>query len=95
MPSFTASLADEAATLALGQALARILQPGLVIHLHGELGAGKTCLTRALLHAAGYSGRVKSPTYTLMEPYTITLEGQLIALLMPIKLGVRTRSRAR
>ncbi len=42
MPSFTALLADEAATLALGQALARILQPGLVIHLHGELGAGKT-----------------------------------------------------
>ena len=81
MPSLTASLADEAATLALGQALARILQPGLVMHLHGELGAGKTCLTRALLHAAGYSGRVKSPTYTLMEPYTITLEGQSIALL--------------
>ena len=81
MPSFTALLADEAATLALGQALARILQPGLVIHLHGELGAGKTCLTRALLHATGYGGRVKSPTYTLMEPYTITLEGQAIALL--------------
>ena len=81
MQTFTALLADEAATLSLGQALARILQPGLVIHLHGELGAGKTCLTRALLHAAGYSGRVKSPTYTLMEPYTITLEGQSIALL--------------
>ena len=81
MPSLTALLADEAATLALGQALARILQPGLVLHLHGELGAGKTCLTRALLHAAGYVGRVKSPTYTLMEPYTISLEGQSIALL--------------
>lgn len=76
MPSFIALLADEAATLALGKALARILQPGLVLHLHGELGAGKTCLTRALLHAAGYAGRVKSPTYTLMEPYTVTLQGK-------------------
>lgn len=81
MPSFTALLVDEAATLSLGEALARILHPGLVLHLHGELGAGKTCLTRALLHAAGYVGRVKSPTYTLMEPYTIMLQGQSTAIL--------------
>jgi len=68
-------LHDEAGTTALGAALARVLVPGLVIHLHGDLGAGKTALTRALLHAAGHAGHVKSPTYTLAEPYAITLAG--------------------
>lgn len=61
---------------ALGAALARVLAPGLAIHLHGDLGAGKTFLTRAMLHAAGYQGRVKSPTYTLVEPYVVTLDGR-------------------
>lgn len=61
---------------ALGAALARVLVPGLAIHLHGDLGAGKTFLTSAMLHAAGYQGRVKSPTYTLVEPYTVTLGGR-------------------
>lgn len=74
-------LKDEAGTQALGMALARVLAPGLSIHLHGDLGAGKTFLTRALLHAAGYTGRVKSPTYTLVEPYTISLAGQTVELL--------------
>ena len=72
---------DEEATQALGAALARVLKPGLTIYLHGELGAGKTSLTRALLHAAGYQGRVKSPTYTLLEPYVIQLAGQPIELM--------------
>lgn len=74
-------LKDEAGTQALGVALARVLAPGLSIHLHGDLGAGKTFLTRALLHAAGFEGRVKSPTYTLVEPYPITLAGKPVELL--------------
>ena len=62
-------LADEAATANLAARLARALRPGMVIFLRGDLGAGKTTLVRALLHALGYVGRVKSPTYALVEQY--------------------------
>ena len=63
---------DPAATEALGRALAAGAGPGRVLHLRGELGAGKTTLVRGLLRALGYAGRVKSPTYTLVEPYDLS-----------------------
>ncbi|HZV61725.1 MAG TPA: tRNA (adenosine(37)-N6)-threonylcarbamoyltransferase complex ATPase subunit type 1 TsaE [Methylophilaceae bacterium] len=72
MSDFTLHLPDEAATLAWGSGLSNIVQPGLVIYLHGDLGAGKTTLVRGLLHGLGHVGKVKSPTYTLVEPYVIS-----------------------
>lgn len=65
-------MSDEAATLALGKALAGVLHPGLVIHLCGELGSGKTTLVRGVLLGLGFSGKVKSPSYTLVELYAIS-----------------------
>ncbi|OGA33651.1 MAG: tRNA (adenosine(37)-N6)-threonylcarbamoyltransferase complex ATPase subunit type 1 TsaE [Betaproteobacteria bacterium RIFCSPLOWO2_12_FULL_64_23] len=65
-------LADEAATRALGARLARVIMPGLLLYLHGDLGSGKTTFARGLLRGLGYTGRVKSPTYTLVELYTVS-----------------------
>jgi len=80
--SVTRVLPDEDATAALGLALARGVAwlacrdgRGLNVHVSGELGAGKTTLIRALLRALGVTGRVKSPTYALMEPYELWLSG--------------------
>ncbi len=64
-------LDNESATVALAKRLAARLKPGMVIYLHGDLGAGKTTMVRGVLSSLGYEGRVKSPTYTLVEPYSI------------------------
>jgi tRNA threonylcarbamoyladenosine biosynthesis protein TsaE len=63
------ALPDDAATRALGARLAARLAPGDVIHLCGPLGAGKTTLARGLIQALAPEARVRSPTYTLVEPY--------------------------
>jgi tRNA threonylcarbamoyladenosine biosynthesis protein TsaE len=63
------ALPDEAATASLARALASAVTGGLVLYLHGPLGAGKTSFARALLTALGAGERIKSPTYTLLEGY--------------------------
>jgi tRNA threonylcarbamoyladenosine biosynthesis protein TsaE len=65
-------LADRAATEALAGRIADCLVPGFVLHLSGGLGVGKTTFTRALLAALGHRGRVKSPTFALLEPYNLS-----------------------
>ncbi|NNM82084.1 MAG: tRNA (adenosine(37)-N6)-threonylcarbamoyltransferase complex ATPase subunit type 1 TsaE [Burkholderiales bacterium] len=65
-------LASEKDTEALGATIARTLRPGLAIFLEGDLGAGKTALARSIIRALGHEGKVKSPTYTLVELYTIS-----------------------
>lgn len=69
-------LADELATIAIGGQLADIvktqLKQGIVVFLNGDLGAGKTTLTRGFVQGMGHVGHVKSPTYTLVEPYDLS-----------------------
>jgi tRNA threonylcarbamoyladenosine biosynthesis protein TsaE len=66
------NLPDAAASEALGAALASGVAPGRVLHLRGDLGSGKTTVVRGVLRALGHEGKVKSPTYTLVEPYALS-----------------------
>ena len=73
MTTWREKLKDESSTVSFGQRLGKeLFQRGGngLVFLHGELGAGKTTLVRGVLMEIGHSGAVKSPTYTLLEPYT-------------------------
>lgn len=70
-PSFTCTVPDETSMLALGERLLPYLQPPKLVFLHGELGVGKTTLVRGILRAFGWQGVVKSPTFTVVEPYDL------------------------
>jgi len=65
-------LPDADATLELGRKLARVLRPGIVIYLVGDLGTGKTTLARGVLRGLGYVSHVASPTFNLVVPYEIS-----------------------
>ena len=67
----TIVLSDAEATVHLGQRIAVVLEENCVFALSGPLGAGKTTLVRGFLRGLGFTGRVCSPTYTLVEPYDI------------------------
>jgi len=71
-PFIQLQLADAAATERAGGAIASAASGGMVIALHGDLGAGKTTLVRGGLRARGWTGPVKSPTYTLVEHYLLS-----------------------
>lgn len=71
MTELTIQLATEEHTEALGQSLAAIVSAPITIYLEADLGVGKTRLSRAILHGLGHTGTVKSPTYTIVEPYEL------------------------
>ena len=71
MSEYRVQLADAAAMEALGARLADCTSDGLMVYLVGELGAGKTTLVRGFLRGLGHEAQVRSPTYTLIEPYEL------------------------
>lgn len=71
LQSFTCIVPDEASMLTLGERLVPYLQPPQLVFLHGELGVGKTTLVRGILRVLGWQGIVKSPTFTVVEPYEL------------------------
>jgi tRNA threonylcarbamoyladenosine biosynthesis protein TsaE len=72
MHTLILNLPDAPATEAAGRALAPALKAGMVVTLSGDLGAGKTTLVRGVLRAMDIAWPIKSPTYTLVEPYTVS-----------------------
>jgi tRNA threonylcarbamoyladenosine biosynthesis protein TsaE len=68
----TIALSDEGQTTEFGRVLSSAVRPGLTIYLRGNLGAGKTTLVRGLLRGLGFRGKVKSPTFALVEVYAIS-----------------------
>lgn len=73
-------LADEEATAELARALERTRAGNAVVYLQGDLGAGKSTLARAWLRACGVEGAIRSPTYTLVEPYALAGGGNALHL---------------
>lgn len=71
MKAFERKAIDEAGLVAIAETLARTAPPGMILYLEGELGAGKTTFARAWLGAVGVGGRIKSPTYSLIESYPL------------------------
>ena len=69
----TYELDNEDATRRFGQSLASVFTDGLLITLRGDLGTGKTTMARGILQGLGYKGKVKSPTYTVVEPYELSV----------------------
>lgn len=71
MKTMQHTLSTEQETLKFGTVLASAITSGAIIYLHGDLGVGKTTLVRGMLRGFGYQDKVKSPTYTLVEPYQL------------------------
>jgi tRNA threonylcarbamoyladenosine biosynthesis protein TsaE len=67
----TFDLANEAKMIGFGKDMARLIKSPMIITMRGDLGAGKTTLSRGVLQGLGHRGNVKSPTYTLVEPYEL------------------------
>ena len=92
MTELTQYIPDEGTMLRFGKKLAEVLvkQPkdnAIVLYFNGDLGAGKTTLTRGMVQGLGYQGNVKSPTYTLVEEYSIAgkmILSLLIYIVLPI-----------